>query len=371
MFPKIFLYTFAMMILITVLAHSLIYFIIPNQNILVATAEISNAGVGTFSEVGMHQVIADVIRKALPVSMLCCVCISFVVSYVFSKRISKPILSIAKATESMKERLPEACCTVTSSDEIGYLAENINNLYENLLSTIKNLEDEKKKVSEVEKEKIDFLRFASHELKTPVTELNVTLENMLLGIGEYNEFDIYLPKCKEIAERLGLMIRDILNMSNLQIFTSSEKSEYVRLEDFIVGVCEPYLNMSRAKGINFNIRCENTEKILIPPKLMQKAISNIISNAVNYTDRGKQINIKAVSNILIVENECEPIPPKQLKSVFQPFYRLDFSHSENTGGNGLGLYIVDTILRDLKIEYEFLAMTNPEGMKFVVYYPVH
>ena len=51
--------------------------------------------------------------------------------------------------------------------------------------TIRNLELEKEKVSLAEKEKIDFLRTASHELKTPVTELNATLENMILGIGEY------------------------------------------------------------------------------------------------------------------------------------------------------------------------------------------
>lgn len=372
MFPKIFLYTFSMTLFITILAHLLIYIIIPNENILVATSELPEyeieLGAGIYSEMGMHQLISDTIKKALPISMLCCVCISFVVSYVFSRKISNPILSIAKATEPMEEMKPDACCIVSSTDEIGYLADNINNLYQKLLSTIKNLENEKKKVSEAEREKIDFLRFASHELKTPVTELNVTLENMLLGIGEYKNFDIYLPKCKEISEQLGLMIRDILSTSNLQIFTVSEQSEYVDLEEFISQVCEPYLNIIQSKGIEFHIVCKNAKNVLIPPKLMQKAVSNIISNAVNYTDRGKTINVRVESNVLMVENECCPIPEKQLKTVFQPFYRLALSHNQNTGGNGLGLYIVDTILRKLKIKYEFLPITNPEGMKFTIYY---
>lgn len=372
MFPKIFLYTFSMTLFITILAHFLIYIIIPNENILVVTAELPEyemeLGAGIYSEMGMHQLISDTIKKALPISMLCCVCISFVVSYVFSRKISNPILSIAKATEPMKKMKPDARCIVSSTDEIGYLADNINNLYQNLLSTIQNLENEKEKVSEAEREKIDFLRFASHELKTPVTELNVTLENMLLGIGEYKNFDIYLPKCKEISEQLGLMIRDILSTSNLQIFTVSEQSEYVDLEEFISQVCEPYLSIIQSKGIEFHIVCENAKKILIPPKLMQKAVSNIISNAVNYTDRGKTINVRVESNVLMVENECCPISEKQLKTIFQPFYRLDLSHNQNTGGNGLGLYIVDTILRKLKIKYEFLPITNPEGMKFIIYY---
>ena len=69
--------------------------------------------------------------------------------------------------------------TVISTDEIGGLANDINSLYQSLLVTIQNLEEEKDKVQLVEKEKIDFLRTASHELKTPVTELNATLETSL------------------------------------------------------------------------------------------------------------------------------------------------------------------------------------------------
>lgn len=370
MFPKIFIYTFSMTLFITILAHFLIYVIIPNENILVAVSELPEhemeLGSAMYSEMGMHQLISDTIKKALPISMLCCISISFVVSYIFSRKISKPILSIAKATEPMKEMKPDAYCIVSSQDEIGYLADNINNLYQNLLTTIKNLENEKEKVSEAEKEKIDFLRFASHELKTPVTELNVTLENMLLGIGDYKNFDIYLPKCKEISEQLGLMIRDILNTSNLQIFTISEQPEYVDLEKFVYQVSEPYLSIMQSKNIKFHIACENSSTIFVPPKLMQKAVSNIVSNAVNYTDKGKTINVKVESNVLTVENECCPIPEKQLKTVFQPFYRLDLSHNQNTGGNGLGLYFVDTILRKLKIKYEFLPMANQKGMKFTI-----
>lgn len=372
MFHKIFIYTFAVMIFITILAHSLIYCIIPDENILVSASEASEAGTGGmfFSEVGMHRLVSDTIRKALPVSMICCVCISLVVSYIFSKKISEPILSIAKATKPMKEMIPDARCIVSSSDEIGYLADNINNLYQKLLLTIKNLEEEKKKVSEAEEEKINFLRFASHELKTPVTELNVTLENMLLGVGEYKDFDIYLPKCKEISEQLGVMIKDILNTSNLQIFTASEEQESVDLGEFMIQVCEPYLGIIRSKDINFSFEQENSKKILIPPKLMQKAISNIISNAINYTDRKKKVIVKVMSNVLIIQNECEPIPEQQLEKVFQPFYRLDFSHSQNTGGNGLGLYIVDIIFHNLEIKYDFTPSENLKGMKFTVYYPL-
>ena len=87
-------------------------------------------------------------------------------------------------------------CNSNSKDEIGILADNINYLYQSLLSTIENLEIEKQRVSESEKLKVDFLRAASHELKTPVTALNATLENMILGIGKYKDYDSLLPECK-------------------------------------------------------------------------------------------------------------------------------------------------------------------------------
>ena len=100
---------------------------------------------------------------------------------------SKPIKQISEATEKMEQMDKTARCMVNTNDEIGVLASNVNMLYSSLLSTIENLEEEKKKVSEAEKSKIDFLRAASHELKTPVTALNAILENMILGVGKYKD----------------------------------------------------------------------------------------------------------------------------------------------------------------------------------------
>lgn len=366
LFPKIFLYTFTMMFLITILVHALIYFIVPNQNILIANSGIPEAGAATFSEMEMHQLFSETIKKAFPISMFCCVIISFGVSYVFSKAITNPICSIVQSTEPMKKMEPDARCTVSSADEIGFLSENINKLYQNLLMTIHNLEDEKEKVCLAEKEKLDFLRSASHELKTPVTELNATLENMLLGIGEYADYDTYLPKCKQITEELGVMIRDILNTSQLQMSASTEEAERIILSEFISQICEPYVLIAESKGIHFTLKMEGDVNIFVPPLLVKKAISNVISNAISYTDNTKLVTVKVVSNVLIVENECSPLSDEQLKCIFQPFYRLDFSHNKNSGGNGLGLYIVDTILNNLNIRYEFVPMTEPAGMRFII-----
>ncbi len=82
-----------------------------------------------------------------------------------------------------------AACDIILKNEIGVLADNINYLYQSLLLAIYNLEIEKQNVRESEKSKIEFLQAASHELKTPVTALNATLENMILGTGKYKDYD--------------------------------------------------------------------------------------------------------------------------------------------------------------------------------------
>jgi two-component system sensor kinase Ihk len=228
------------------------------------------------------------------------------------------------------------------------------------------LEQEKEKVGLAEREKLNFLRAASHELKTPVTELNVTLENMILCIGEYNDYETYLPKCKEITEQLGIMIKDILNTSRLQMGVSNEKSEEFVLQEFILEICEPYKLIAQTRDIQFHTFISGKTVVLAPVQLLKKAISNILSNAVNYTSAGKNIFVKFHSDVLTVNNECTPLSDEQLQHIFEPFYRPDYSRNQNTGGNGFGLYIVEMILRKLKLYYKFTPLDNNDGMSFTI-----
>ena len=332
LFPKIFLFTFTMMLLISIIAHLLIFLIAPSQNVLVTNMVVTNTGVSALSEVDMPRLITQTMLKTFQILKLD----------------------------------PDAKAIVSSKDEIGALATDINNLYQSLLLTIRNLELEKEKVSLAEKEKIDFLRTASHELKTPVTELNATLENMILGIGEYRDYETYLPKCKEITEQLGDMIRDILNASRLQTQGNNEPCSNFSLRTLLTELCEPYRLIAEAKGVKFKIELSSDAFVYLPEGQLKKAISNILSNAVNYTEAGQSILVVFDKNKLSVSNECSVLPPEQLQHIFEPFYRPDLAHSQATGGNGLGLYIVQTILDKLRLKYQFVPMPNDRGMSFTI-----
>lgn len=305
----------------------------------------------------------DVIFSILPYSMVLSLIISLIASYLYSRKITAPIKKISDITKEMELLNKEVLCKVDTEDEIGVLAKNINSLYNNLLNTIASLEEEIENVSKSEKMKVDFLRSASHELKTPLMSIHIMLENMILDIGKYKNHYVYLEKCKEIVGKLSNMIQEILDTSRLNNINDRNEN-IVDLATLIQKTIESYKLISKARNINMIINIENSFNIKVDEKLFSKALSNVISNAVKYTDEGKKIRIYIEDKKLIVENECTPIPKDHLEHIFEAFYRADFDRNKSKGGNGLGLYIVKEILKNYNLSYSFKDM--PGGMKFTI-----
>ena len=305
----------------------------------------------------------DVILKILPYSILVSLFIALIASYIYSKKITTPIKEICDVTKKMENLNKEAFCKVETEDEIGILAANVNSLYENLLNTIVSLEEEIKNVSESEKIKVDFLRSASHELKTPLMSMNIMIENMLYDIGKYKNHYIYLEKCKDIVSELSKMVQEILDTSKLNIINNKNES-VLDLGSLVQKNIEPYKLIAKSKKINIKMNLKESFNIKVDEKLFTKAISNIISNAVNYTDEGKEIRIYIKDKKLIIENDCKPISEEHLEHIFEAFYRVDFDRNKSSGGNGLGLYIVQQILKMYNLDYSFKSILT--GMSFEV-----
>ena len=305
----------------------------------------------------------DIILKILPYSMIVSLIVALIASYIYAKKITTPIKEICNVTKEMEKLNKRAFCKVESEDEIGILAYNINSLYENLLNTIISLEEEIKNVSESEKVKVDFLRSASHELKTPLMSMHIMLENMILGVGKYKNHDIYLEKCKEVVNQLSKMVQEILDTSRLNTL-DNKNEKIIDLSQIVNEIVDTYKVIAKSRQINIYINLEDSFNISIDEKLFTKAISNIISNAVNYTDEGKEIRIYIKNNKLIIENDCTPISNEHLEHIFEAFYRVEFDRNKSSGGNGLGLYIVQQILTTTKLTYSFKPIKN--GMKFEI-----
>ena len=306
----------------------------------------------------------SVVFMILPYSIGISLIISLFASYIYTKKITKPIKQICDVTKEMQVLKEDAYCDINTGDEIELLATNINSLYKNLLDTIDSLKEEIENVSKSEKSKVDFLRSASHELKTPLMSIHIMLENMILNIGKYKNHDVYLPKCQEAVVNLSSMVQEILDTSRLNSLNGEKELKEVDLKILIESIIEPYKIIAKSKKINMNIDYSNSLNINTDKSMLKKALSNIISNAVNYTDNGKNINIYFEKNSLIIENECKPIEQNHIDHIFEEFYRAEFDRNKNTGGNGLGLYIVQQILKTLNISHSFESVQN--GMKFTI-----
>lgn len=305
----------------------------------------------------------SVVFMILPYSIGISLVISLLASYIYVKIITDPIKKICKVTKDMKALNKEAYCDIDTGDEIEVLATNINSLYKTLWNTIYSLKEEINNVSKSEQTKVDFLRSASHELKTPLMSIHIMLENMMLNVGKYKNHDIYLEKCRAAVSNLSNMVQEILDTSRLNISNNKEYRE-LNLKDTLEGMVEPYKIIAKSKHINMTIDYSNSFKVNTNESLLIKLLSNIISNAVNYTNEEKNINIYFRDECIIVENECTPIPDEHLEHIFEAFYRVDFHRNKNTGGNGLGLYIVKQILTTLDLDYSFKATDT--GMRFIV-----
>ena len=363
-FPKTFAYTLGLMLFVASIAHMLLYlFTKPEWLAISLNPQIETSFI---TSLNITDYVTKAVLKALPLSLICCVIISIICSFLFSRKFTVPIKHISMITGKMAQMQKGAVCKINQDDEIGILADNINYLYQSLLSTIENLEMEKQRVSESEKSKVDFLRAASHELKTPITALNAILENMILGIGKYKDYDIYLPECKEITEHLAEMIHDILETSKMGVSLKNETATRVNLSNMLSFLCEPYILIAKTKGIAFQLDVSDDFSVVLPLCMFEKALSNILANAVAYTEAGGKISVYFDKQRIIIENECIPISKDILQHLFEPFYRPDFDRNRDKGGNGLGLYIVDTFLKAIGISYSFLPIKEPLGMRFVI-----
>lgn len=366
-FPKTFLYSLAIMLLIVGVAHLILYLLLPQMVIdfvpSETTGNVSLTIAGSYEPAGLMK---SAMLRALPLSVICCVFLSVLCAYFFSKGTTSSIRQLSKAVKKMSELDKSAQCRISSQDELGELANDVNQLYHRLLCMIENLELEKEKTSENERAKIDFLRSASHELKTPVTALNAMLENMILGVGRYQDYDACLPECKAITERLSEMIHEILETSKLSVSTKNAVPIKINVSELLASLCEPYQLIAATHGVRFRLKIDDAVSVELPIHEFSKALSNILGNAVGYTPNGKCVSVYLRAHMIVVENECTPISKEELPHLFEPFYRPDFSRNRETGGNGLGLYIVATIFHALNVPYSFTPMEQPQGMRFTI-----
>ena len=298
----------------------------------------------------------------LPYTMLSSLLVALVFSYIYSRFVTRPIRQMAAVTTTMQRLEKGAHYPVSSSDEIGVLGRNINELYQNLWQTIRSLEYENKRITQLEKEKIAFLRAASHELKTPLAALRIMLENMQLNIGKYKNRDQYLAESVAQVDRLAAMVNDVLRSGSVAE-QALRQEKRLRVDKLVAEVVDDYMLLAKTCGMTFTVDARPTT-IRANRDMMRHVISNLVSNAVHHGDAGSVIKLTCDQRELAIENACKPLTKRQLQHVFDPFYRTSGSAKQHADSSGIGLYTVKMLLDAKSLDYEFVP--HGRGMRFVV-----
>ena len=264
----------------------------------------------------------------LPYSLIISLCFSAIVSLVYAKSIKNHVVEIKSVTDQMMALDKKAHLEIDSNDEIGQLKAQINDLYETLLDSISNLELKNKEILRLEKIKYDFFKGASHELKTPLASLKIILENMKYNVGKYKNRDVYIDDCIDLVDHLTKNIQQILSVYSIENLKDDE--EVVCIKDELSSVLQKYDVLIHQKELHIQNDLQD-ETMYIGKTALNIILSNLISNAINYTHEKDTVHIGIEQDWFYIQNKQDSTQPK---------------------GNGLGLYIVRNLLDNYKMKYE-------------------
>ncbi len=198
--------------------------------------------------------------------------------------------------------------------------------------------------AERERLRREFTANVSHELRTPLTSISGFAEILKNGgIDESTVKDFGLEIYNE-AQHLIALVHDIIRLSRLDEGENGEDAVVVDLSDIAEESMQRLKRRAESRGISLSSDVEKGAYVKGSESLLDEMITNLVDNAIKYTDRGgwAKVSVKNDVNsvVLTVSDNGIGIPEEDKEHVFERFYRVDKSRSRASGGTGLGLSIV-------------------------------
>lgn len=232
---------------------------------------------------------------------------------------------------------------VEGDDEFADMAENLNNMVEEL----RQLMDKER---ESERTKNELITNVAHDLRTPLTSIIGYLE-LLSGPVKLNEEmqKKYLDITYKKSKRLQKLIEDLFGFTKLNYGKISMKVSKVDIVKLLSQMLEEFYPNFMEKNLAYELQSNVTAEVITADgNLLARLFDNLINNAIKYGAEGKKVIVKvdATDTIVTVSvtNFGYVIPKDELPLLFEKFYRVEQSRSTNTGGTGLGLAIAKNIV---------------------------
>lgn len=232
-----------------------------------------------------------------------------------------------------------------------------NEVYEELRPLLESLDRQNKEKEAIAQMRKEFSANVSHELKTPLTSISGYAEIMKSGIVKQEDMAGFSERIYNEASRLITLVEDIIKLSRLDEERVELEKEEVDLYTLAREVCSRLSLQAEKKHVHIEVSGEPVVYVGIR-QILNEMIYNICENGIKYNCEGGTLKVWVGNTLqgkkVIVRDTGIGIPKEEQERIFERFYRVDKSHSKQSGGTGLGLSIVKhgAMLHHAKVQVE-------------------
>ncbi|GAB6076887.1 sensor histidine kinase [Desulfurobacterium crinifex] len=227
-------------------------------------------------------------------------------------------------------------------------------------------------IKKYENLKKDFIANVSHELKTPVAAMKLSLETLEEECRDKPEAEKFLRKAIERVNYMEQLIEDLITLSMLESANFPVRKTKIKLKPFVERVVHDLSEFVEKKGITVKIDIPEEAWINVDEKMFHAIMKNLIDNAIKYNREGGNVVIgfrDLTREVEIYVCDTGPgIPKSHIPFIFERFYRVERSRSRKLGGTGLGLSIVKLAIERLRGKVEVESEVG-KGTCFKIYLP--
>ncbi|MEG0307179.1 MAG: HAMP domain-containing sensor histidine kinase [Clostridium sp.] len=301
------------------------------------------------------------VTKIISVQLILFLVMIFI-AYILLKSAIKPLDKLSIAMVSLGEGDFKERLRVNGSDEISTLIYHFNSMQDKIEGQMNQLYLEKEKIKELEKTSREFMNYATHEMKTPLTAMLGYSELLQTGTLSKSEVTRAYERISTEGNRLKFMVQNMLVVAKgkEKITKIAEKLNITNmLRDFVTEY-----NIIFEKNNN-HISIEGNDMVIYGVKEeVRMVIANLLDNGVKYSDDGK-IYIKVCSDekIVLIENKTRSMPDEIKDNLFKPFVK--YNYGDNTkASSGLGLFICKELME--KNEGNISCEFQGDSIRFIL-----
>ena len=304
--------------------------------------------------------IVQILKNILLISYPLILILLFLIARFFAGKSIKPVSTIIDTSSQItKDNLKTRIPLPVNKDELYVLSQNINNL----LDRVENA---------IEREK-QFTADASHELRTPLAVIKGTMEVLIRKPRDQKEYEEKINFCITEVDRLNHMVDQLLLLARFENQKQNIKNETIYLNAIILDNLTRFSSKIENKKLKVNTEFSEDFYIQSDNYLVSIVISNLISNAIKYSNKNGEININLVNNNNQISFSIADIgigiSPVDIDKIFNSFYRSDVTNHAEIKGTGLGLSIVKRLCDLLKLEIAVESKLN-QGTTFILSFPL-